>query len=76
MSSDPEPTRPFTPNMNVQPGPVLSACKKLPDGQHVLIHFEHTTGATSLVVDNDFAKGLIAQLQEVTGGIVVPVQTS
>lgn len=67
---------PFTPMMHVQSGlPVTSACRSMNDGKHVNIHFEHTAGSTSLIVPIDFAKGLITQLQEVTGGIVVPNPT-
>lgn len=58
-----------TPGMHVKRLPVSSFCRKLPDG-NVLIHFEHATGATTLDVPMDFAKGLMNQLQEVTGGIV------
>lgn len=61
---------PFTPMMNVRPGPLLSACRKREDGM-IVIHFEHTTGATGFIVDSKFVETLIAQLQEVTGGIVV-----
>lgn len=62
---------PFGPGMHVRPGPITSKCKRL-DADVVLIHFEHCTGSTSLPVPIDFAKGLIAQLQEVTGGLVIP----
>lgn len=61
---------PFTPGMHIQSGPVTSACARMKDGS-VAIHFEHATGSTDLRVPLDFAIGLIAQLQEVTGGIVV-----
>lgn len=60
--------------MHVQPGPVTSACARRPDGS-VLIHLEHTTGSTEVRVDADWVKAFIAQLQEVTGGIVVPQPT-
>lgn len=61
---------PFTPMMNVQPGPVLSACRKREDGM-IIIHFEHSTGATGFIVQPEFVENLIAQLQDVIGGIVV-----
>lgn len=66
-----QPQPPFAPGMHVQPGPITSAAKRLPDGV-IVLHFEHATGATTLVCPPDFVKGLINQLQEVTGGLVVP----
>lgn len=70
QDGDTPPPQKFGPLMNVQPGPVTSRCVNI-DGRLVAIHFEHSTGSTQLIVPLDFAKGLIAQLQEVTGGIVV-----
>jgi hypothetical protein len=70
---EPEQPQPpqMKPAMHVQPGPMSSICRRLPDG-NVVVHIEHTTGATILPMTQAFAKGLLAQLQEATGGIVVP----
>lgn len=59
------------PMMHVRPGlPVTSIVAKAMDG-NIILHFEHTTGATALVVNEEFCKALVKQIQEVTGGIVV-----
>ena len=62
---------PVSPHMHVQPGPMTTACGVMPDGT-IVLRIEHATGSTMLPMDVEFAKGLINQLQQVTGGLVVP----
>lgn len=64
----------FAPAMHVQPSPISVKATRLPDG-NVVLHLEHATGATILPMTQEFAKSLIAQLQQATGGLVVPPST-
>jgi hypothetical protein len=79
MTSTPPPQQPqpakqpppFGPLMHVQPGPTSFKVYRVQPGT-VAIHFEHTTGSTSLLVDDQFARTLVNELQVLLGGIVTP----
>ncbi len=64
----------FTPGMHVQPTAItaMAAHRLLPDGQRaVILHVEHGTGSTVLVLSTDLAMAISRMLVEKAGGIEI-----
>lgn len=57
---------PVTPGMHVQPGPMSFKVMRPAPGI-VVLHFEHTTGATTLLMDDAFAESVRDELSAALG---------